>query len=772
MKKFLSLLLFVNAALFAQQTPIGNVDQFIKKLSVEEKAYLVIGAGMNIPGLIQAGDAPEAIVGSTQGKVPGAAGTSYILKKFDLPVVVFADGPAGIRIDAQRKDQPGKSFYATAFPIASALASSWDVELVKKVGHAFGNETKAYGVDFLLAPALNIHRNPLGGRNFEYYSEDPVLSGKLAAAFVQGVQAEGVGATIKHFVANNSETNRTALNTVVSERALREIYLKGFEIAVKESHPWSVMSSYNKINGTYASENEDLLTGILRNEWKYEGFVMTDWFGGKDPVAQMKAGNDLLMPGTTQQADAIIAAVKTGKLSEKILDRNIKKILIQYLKTPVFKNEPATNLPDFEANRAIARQAAAESMVLLKNEQALPIAGHAKVALFGVASYETIAGGTGSGDVNKAYMVSIEEGFRNAGLAVSERLADAYKPYIQKGKAEIPQKRFFFEPDVLVPEKGFEAAELAELANENDVAVLTLARTSGEFFDRKKEDFNLTETEHNLIKHISEAFHAKGKKLVVILNVGGVLETASWKNNTDAVLLAWQGGQEAGNAIADIVSGKANPSGKLASSFPVNLGDVSSFNNFPGTITDPNAPKSQNPLAGIPSEEIYQEGIYVGYRYYDTFDVPTSFPFGFGLSYTAFEYTDLKALRNGEEITITFQIKNAGKTAGKEVAQLYVSAPKGQLEKPAKELKGFAKTKLLQPGESTTVSVTISAADLGSYDTSKSAWARDAGNYQFLIGSDSKTIRLQTEIALEKKIIFKTKKLLSPKVEIKERSKN
>lgn len=772
MKKLLSLLLFVNLSAIAQQAPIDNVDAFIKKLSLEEKAYLVIGAGMNIPGLTQAGNAPEAIVGSTQGKVPGAAGTSYILKRFDLPVVVFSDGPAGIRIDAQRKDQPGKSFYATAFPVASALASSWDIDLIKKVGHAFGNETKAYGVDFLLAPALNIHRNPLGGRNFEYYSEDPVLSGKLAAAFVQGVQDEGVGATIKHFVANNSETNRTALNTVVSERALREIYLKGFEIAVKESHPWSVMSSYNKINGIYASENTDLLTGVLRNEWKYEGFVMTDWFGGKDPVAQMKAGNDLLMPGTTQQADAIISAVKAGKLSEKILDRNIKKILIQYLKTPAFKNEPAANLPDFETNRATARQAAVESMVLLKNEQALPISGHTKVALFGVASYETIAGGTGSGDVNKAYMVSIEEGFRNAGLSVSERLSDAYKPYIQKGKAEIPQKRFFFEPDVLVPEKGFETLELAELADENDVAVLTLARTSGEFFDRKKEDFNLTETERNLIKHISEAFHAKRKKLVVILNTGGVMETASWKNDTDAILLAWQGGQEAGNAIADIVSGKINPSGKLASSFPVNLRDVSSFNNFPGTITDPNAPKSQNPLAGIPSEEIYQEGIYVGYRYYDTFDVPTSFPFGFGLSYTDFEYTDLKVSQNGEEISVTFQIKNSGKTAGKEVVQLYVSAPKGQLEKPTKELKGFAKTKLLQPGESTTVSLTISATDLGSYDTSKSAWARDAGDYQLLIGSDSKTIRLQKSISLNSKIIFKTKKLLSPKVEIKELHKN
>lgn len=770
MKKFLFLLLFVNLALYAQQ-PIGNVDQFIKKLSLEEKAYLVIGAGMNIPGLIETGKAPEAVVGSTQGKVPGAAGTSYILKKYDLPVVVFSDGPAGIRIDAHRKDQPGKSFYATAFPIASALASSWDVDLIKKVGHAFGNEAKAYGVDFLLAPALNIHRNPLGGRNFEYYSEDPVLSGNLAAAFVQGVQAEGVGTSIKHFVANNSETNRTALNTVVSERALREIYLKGFEIAVKKSHPWTVMSSYNKINGTYASENEDLLTGILRNEWKYDGFVMTDWFGGKDPVAQMKAGNDLLMPGTTQQAEAIIAAVKTGKLSAKILDRNIKRILNQYLKTLSYKNIQITNQPDFEANRAVAKQAAAESAILLKNNDALPISGHAKVALFGVASYETIAGGTGSGDVNKAYMVSIEEGFRNAGLAVSERLTDAYKPYIQKGKTEIPQKRFFFEPDVLVPEKSFEATELTELAKENEVAVLTLARTSGEFFDRKKEDFDLTETEHSLIKNISEAFHAQGKKLIVILNTGGVMETASWKNDTDAILLAWQGGQEAGNALAEIISGRVNPSGKLASSFPIYLNDVSSFNSFPGVITDSNAPQSPNPLAGIPSEEIYQEGIYVGYRYFDTFEVPTSFAFGFGLSYTTFEYTDLKVSQNGEEITVVFQIKNTGKTAGKEVVQLYVSAPKGSLEKPTKELKAFAKTKLLQPGESTALSLTISADDLGSYDTSKSAWTRDAGDYQFLIGSDSKTIRLQTNIQLKSKLIFKTKKLLSPKVDIKELTK-
>ena len=314
-----------------------KIEQIIENLSLEEKVYLVRGTGMNFPGRNEKNEAPTATVGLNNNKIPGAAGTSYINKRNQFPAVVFADGPAGIRISPLREKQPGKTFYATAFPIGTNLASSWNVALVNKIGHAFGNEGKEYGVDFLLAPALNIQRNPLGGRNFEYYSEDPVLGGKITAAFVNGVQKEGIGATIKHFVANNSETNRTELNTVVTERALREIYLKGFEIAIKESQPWSVMSSYNKINGVYASESEALLTKILRNEWGFNGFVMTDWFGGKDAVAQMKAGNDLLMPGTNAQSNAILEAVKNGTLDEKILDRNIKSILIQYFKTPSFK---------------------------------------------------------------------------------------------------------------------------------------------------------------------------------------------------------------------------------------------------------------------------------------------------------------------------------------------------------------------------------------------------------------------------------------------------
>ena len=314
--KNLILILFIAfvAQLKAQDNTDAKINQIVDQLSIEEKVFLVIGTGMNVSGIVvEKNNPPESTIGSTQDKVPGAAGTSYTNKKFEFPAVVFADGPAGIRIDPTRKEFPNQTFYATAFPTATSLASSWNLELVNEIGKAFGREGKDYGVDFLLAPALNIHRNPLGGRNFEYYTEDPVLAGTITAAFVNGVQSEGVGATIKHFVANNSETNRTALNTVVSERALREIYLKGFEIAINESNPWAVMSSYNKINGVYASENEELLTKLLRDEWKYEGFVMTDWFAGRDAVAQVKAGNDLLMPGTNNQSESILNAVKTGE---------------------------------------------------------------------------------------------------------------------------------------------------------------------------------------------------------------------------------------------------------------------------------------------------------------------------------------------------------------------------------------------------------------------------------------------------------------------------
>lgn len=772
MKKVILLLLigFVGQ-INAQTNTDDKINEIIDQLSLEEKVYLVIGTGMNFPGLSSKENGPEDIVGPTIDIVPGAAGTSYTIKKLNLPAVVFADGPAGIRIDPTRKEFPNKTYYATAFPTASSLASSWDIDLFYEVGRAFGNEAKAYGVDFLLGPALNIHRNPLGGRNFEYYSEDPVLSGKLTSGFVNGIQSEGVGATLKHFVANNSETNRLQLNTVVSERALREIYLKGFEIAIKESQPWSVMSSYNKINGVYASENKDLLTKILRDEWGFEGFVMTDWTAGKDAVSQMKAGNDILMPGKTDQASAIIEAVKSGTLDESILDINIKNILRQYQKTLSFNNKICSNTPDFEVNKMVARQAATESMVLLKNKDVLPLNNNIKVALFGNASYETIAGGTGSGDVNKAYMVSIKEGLSNVAFQLDSGLISDYETFLKTEKAKIPPKKNFLEMDVLVPEKTWDINYLKKMAENNDVAIFTLGRTSGEVQDRNIEgDFVLTQDELSIIKNISEVFHTQNKKLIVLLNVGSVIETKSWIQHADAVLLTWLSGQEVGNAVADILIGKVSPSGKLSQTFPVQISDVASTKNFPGKVLDPNE-KVINAFRGVPSEEVYEEGIYVGYRYFDAFNVESSFPFGFGLSYTNFEYSNLKINREGDAITVECDIKNTGKTAGKEVVQLYVKSAEGNIEKPVKELKGFAKTPLLKAGESYKIKIITNVNDLGYYDTDSHSWKLDQGDYEFMLASNSVTFNLKDKISLEARVIETTQKLLSPKVTINELKK-
>ncbi len=770
MKKIiLFLFVAVSFQLYAQKSD-SEVKQVVDDLSLQEKVYFVIGTGMDIPGMSQGEDAPQAVVGTTKDKVPGAAGTSYTNKRLQLPAVVLADGPAGIRISPTRENSPNETFYATAFPTASSLSSSWNVELAHELGSAFGREGKEYGVDFLLAPALNIHRHPLGGRNFEYYSEDPVLAGKITAGFVKGVQSEGIGATIKHFVANNSETNRTALNTILSERALREIYLKGFKIAIEESRPWAVMSSYNKINGIYASENEDLLNNLLREEWNYDGLVMTDWFAGKDPVAQMRAGNDLLMPGTNQQAAAIMDAVKSGELPEEILDRNVTHILKQYYKTPSYNNYQPSGKPDLELHKKIARKAASEGMVLLKNEDdALPLKKDTKIALFGVTSVETISGGTGSGDVNKAYMVSVTQGLSDAGYELDEDMVDSYDTYVKEERAKIPPKQMFFEKDILVPEKVWSAEELQNIAENNDVAVFTLGRTSGEFQDRVEEgDFSLTNDEQQLIKNISEAFHAQNKKFVIVLNIGGVIETQSWKDAADAILLSWQPGQEAGNAIADVLSGQENPSGKLPVTFPVKLSDVASNKNFPGTVLDPSAPKPQNPLAGVPSEEVYEEGIYVGYRFFDSFNIPTSYSFGHGLSYTSFEYTNLDLSRRGDKITLRFSVKNSGDKAGKEVVQLYVESPEGTVEKPKKELKAFTKTRILAPGEKQQLELVVNVDELGYYDTPSHSWKRDGGNYNFIVASDLNTAELQEEIVLEQKTIMQTQDLFTPEKAINE----
>jgi beta-glucosidase len=411
---------------------VDPLDDVINALTVEEKVKLVRGTGMDTGQ-----DSPT--VGQTKEKVAGAAGNTFSIPRLGIPSITLADGPAGLRIDPKRDTDKSNTFYATAFPIANLIASSWSLKLAQEVGEAIGNESKEYGVDVLLAPALNIHRFALGGRNFEYYSEDPLLSGKIAAAVVNGVQSQGVGTSLKHFVANNHEWNRNTIDVQLSERTLREIYLRGFEIAVKESNPWTIMSSYNKVNGVYTSQSRYLLTDVLRKQWGFDGIVMTDWFGGTDPVAQMQAGNDLLMPGMDYQEQAILGAISAKKLDKKLLDQNVKNILTLVQKSLVYKQYKYSDKPDLKAHAKLSQVAAEEGMVLLKNNaDTLPLKGAQSLALIGIHSFDIIIGGTGSGDVNEAYVTSLEQGLKNVGAEIEVGLADAYKAHIKKEQAKIP----------------------------------------------------------------------------------------------------------------------------------------------------------------------------------------------------------------------------------------------------------------------------------------------------------------------------------------------
>jgi beta-glucosidase len=707
------------------------------------------------------------VIGQTQDIVSGAAGTTYGIPRLGIPSMVVADGPAGLRISPTRQNDKA-TYYCTAFPVGTLLASSWDVDLVNKVGQAIGNEVLEYGVDVLLGPGMNIHRNPLCGRNFEYYSEDPLITGKMGAAMVNGVESNGVGTSTKHFAANNAETNRNSLNTIVSERALREIYLKGFGIMVEEAQPWTIMSSYNLINGIYSPENYDLLTKVLRNDWEFKGFVMTDWFGGRDAVAMMNAGNDLLMPGNPNQNKAILEAAKAGKFDTKVLDRNIERILNIVLQSPKFKGYKYSNKPDLKAHAQVTRQAAAEGMVLLKNgNDALPLSGDIKkIAAFGNTSYDIITGGTGSGDVNEAYSVALVEGLQNAGISVDDNLKVLYEAYLKAAKAGRQRSRGFMMGSVPVGELSINNDIVNSIVNLTDAAIITIGRNSGEGYDRKEGegDFLLTATEKDLINSVASAYHSK--------------ETASWKDVPDAILLAWQGGQETGNSIADILVGKVNPSGKLASTFPVNYKDIPSAGNFPGKVTaqtQPQANKEPDMAASFmrpqSAEVTYEEGIYVGYRYYTTFNVPVSYEFGYGLSYTTFEYSNLKlsSAKFNSKLTATISVKNTGKTDGKEVIQLYLTAPGKNLDKPIMELKGFKKINLLKPGESQLISFDISKKDLASFDPKLSTWVAEKGVYTVKIGASSNDIKQTATFNVGNDIIVKKESsALLPKVKINE----
>lgn len=740
----------------------NNIDAIVKAMTLEEKATLVVGTSRQ--GSTGGNQTGNGIVGAHADAVPGAAGTTQPIQRLGIPASILTDGPAGVRINPTRKGD-SQTYYCTGFPVGTALACTWNQELVEEVGKAIGNEVLEYGCDVLLAPGMNIHRSPLCGRNFEYYSEDPLVTGKIAAAYVRGIQSQGVGTSVKHFAVNSQETRRTEVDEIVSQRALREIYLKGFEIAVREANPWTVMSSYNRLNGPFTQESKDLLTTILRDEWGFDGIVMTDWTGQRNTGAQIKAGNDLMEPGTPAQTQELIDKVKSGELKMEELDICVKRILQYLVKTPKFRNYVFSNKPDLKAHAQVTRQTATEAMVLLKNDQAtLPLQGQPKVSVFGITSYDFIAGGTGSGDVNKAYTIDLMTGLKNAGVSVNDKLAAvylSYKDFQNKMSEATPRYGWFWGKEAL-PELPLNRRLVEAQANESDVAVITLGRQAGEGGDRKEEaDFNLSDTEKQLIKDVCDAFHAKSKHVIVILNMGNVLETASWKEQPDAILLAWQPGQEGGNSVADVLTGKANPSGKLSMTWPITLMDVPSSQNFP------NVRKGGmiNGKREFDDFTLHKEGLNVGYRYFCTEKKPVSYPFGFGLSYTTFAYSKPSVKTSGKNITATITVTNTGSTAGKEAVELYVSAPNGGLEKPAMELKAFGKTRELKPGESQTLTLKMTAYDLASYNEATQSWETAAGQYTAHFAASADDIRTSATFKMSKSAV-KCHDVLRPTMEL------
>ncbi len=754
------------AALFAvaafastpQLTP-KNIDKVIKAMTLEEKAHLVVGAQMK-DNAQAAGE-----VGFTRKIIPGAAGTTYPIPRLGIPPIVLADGPAGLRIAPKRKGD-SLTYYCTGFPVGILLASTWNDEIIYSVGAAIGQEVKEYGVDVLLAPGVNIVRNPLCGRNFEYYSEDPLLAGKTAVAMINGVESNGVGTSLKHLAVNNQEINRLANDSRLSMRALREIYLRNFEIAVKESQPWTIMTSYNYINGRHASEDPGLLEEILRKEWGFEGLVMTDWNAGYDAAAQIAAGNDLLMPGKYFQYEAIVEAVRSGKLAEADLDKCVRRLLELIVRTPRFQGYKFSNKPDMEAHAALTREVAAEGFILLKNEStALPLKER-KVALFGSTSYNFIAGGAGSGNVNRPYVVDLREGLTGNGFTLYEPLDNLYKKHMeaeQKRLAPQIKHRKWYQYALRPTELQRPHAAIIEAANSDaEVAIITIGRNSAEAFDRHIErDFLLCPDEEALLTAVSREFHKVGKKVIVVLNICSPMEVASWRDKADAILVCWMPGQEGGNSVADVMLGKVSPSGHLPVSFTINYDDVRSAANFPRNVPENGLNQSRFNMSDVGKiydvKNIdytnYEEDIYVGYRDYATRKVEVAYPFGFGLTYSQFEMSNMKVEECKEGYKVSCEVKNVGTFPAKQVVQLYSSELRPEVDRPTIELRGYKKSPLLKAGESTVVEIVVKREELMTYNEQVNGWKLTKGDYDLLLGFDSQTLPLKQRITITEEII-------------------
>lgn len=663
-----------------------DIQDLISKLTLEEKAGLCSGLDF----------------WHTKG-----------VERLGIPSLMMTDGPHGLRKQGDSADHLGlfNSVPATCFPSAAGMASSWNRDLIRQVGKALGKECQAEQVSVLLGPGTNIKRSPLCGRNFEYFSEDPYLSSEMAANHIQGVQSQGVGTSLKHYAANNQEHRRMSVDAVVDERTLREIYLASFEGAVKQSQPWTVMCSYNRVNGEYASENEFMLTDVLRNDWGFEGFVVSDWGAVNERVRALQAGLELEMPSSGGSGDAkIVEAVKNGSLSEEILDRAVTRLLEFVFKA--VENQKPEAVFDQEEHHQLARKAAQESMVLLKNEEdLLPLGKSGTIAVIGEFAEKPRYQGGGSSHVNPTKLdAALEELKKSAGA-----------------EAEIVYAKGFEIGSDAVRDELFQEAKATAVHAKAAVLFLGLPdRYESEGYDRTH--MSIPANQLALIDAIAEV----QSNLVVVLSNGSPVEMP-WIGKVKAVLEGYLGGQAGGGAAADILFGDVNPSGKLAETFPVELKDNPSYLFFPGE--------------GDQVE--YREGIFVGYRYYDTKGVQPLFPFGHGLSYTTFEYSELTVDRTGildhEKLTASVRVTNTGDRAGKEIVQLYVKDVDGTVSRPEKELKGFRKVEL-QPGESKTVSFELDKRAFAYYNTELGDWHVESGEFELLIGRSSRDIVLRTTV--------------------------
>ncbi len=671
-----------------------DIESIVRQMTLEEKAALCTGA---------------------------TAWTTTPVERLGIPAMFVADGPHGVRKVPDATSVAATSLPATCFPTASCTAATWDVELIQRMGQALGEECVSLGVDVVLGPGNNMKRSPLCGRNFEYYSEDPYLAGELAANFIQGVQSQGVGTSLKHYAANNQECQRFSISAEVDERTMREIYLPAFEKAVKKGQPWTVMCSYNKLNGEYCSEKRELLVDILRDEWGFDGLVVSDWGAVRDRVASLRGGLDLEMPGPKpRRTQEVIEAVRSGVLEESLLDeavRHILKIVFKAAETPKQVLSTCGGQFDAAAHHALARRIAGEGMVLLKNNGLLPLKRYSadvkKIAVIGRAAREPHYQGGGSSHINPTRLdIPYDE---LANLAAGAALAYA------EGYPAGPD----FRQDLI--------DEAVAAAKEAEVALLYLALPSykeSEGYDR--EDLDLTLQQVALIQAVSAA----QPKTVVILNNGSAVAMSAWIDGVAAVLEAWMMGQAGGGAIADVLFGVVNPCGKLAETFPQKLADTPAYLNFPGEA----------------GQVRYGEGLYIGYRYYDTRDIPVQFPFGHGLSYTTFEYSNLKtsavSFKDSDGLRVSLDVTNTGSVAGKEIVQVYVHDQQSGLPRPVKELKGFAKV-ALQPGETKTVTVELDWRAFAFYHPLHGCWITESGEFDILVGASAEDIRGMQTVTLQ-----------------------